>query len=112
MTSAVWYLHREENGDLYCVSGPRKGGADKLYGGVVQIDEDARVEDWTKIRGEPSLVTMTEYGGVRSAAIGSTHAPQRATSTHGPIDPMTDPDHVCVISRDASSRAPTSRTRA
>lgn len=28
-----------ENGDRYWVSGPRKDGADKLYGGVVQIDE-------------------------------------------------------------------------
>jgi hypothetical protein len=40
---------------------PRKDGADKLYGGVVQIDEDARVEYWTKIRQQPSLVDMTEY---------------------------------------------------
>src|ERR1051325_4854259 len=51
----------EENGDRYWVSGPRKDGADKLYGGVVQIDEDARVEYWTEIRHQPSLVEMAEY---------------------------------------------------
>src|SRR5262245_24995567 len=51
----------EENGDEYWVSGPRRNGADKLYGGVVQIDEDARVEYWTAIREEPSLVARAEY---------------------------------------------------
>jgi hypothetical protein len=51
----------EENGDRYWVSGPHKDGADKLYGGLVQIDEDARVEYWTKIRRRPSLVHLTEY---------------------------------------------------
>ena len=30
-----------ETGDECWVSGPRKDGADKLYGGVVQIDDDA-----------------------------------------------------------------------
>mgnify|MGYP007071132917 CR=1 FL=1 len=50
-----------ETGEHYWVSGPRKDGADKLYGGVVQIDEDAREEYWTTIREEPSLVAWTEY---------------------------------------------------
>jgi hypothetical protein len=51
----------EETGAHYWVSGPRKDGADKLYGGVVQIDEDARVEYWLKVREKPSLVHLTEY---------------------------------------------------
>jgi hypothetical protein len=51
----------EENGDRYWVSGPHKDGADKLYGGLVQIDEDARVEYWTKIRARPSLAHLIEY---------------------------------------------------
>jgi hypothetical protein len=51
----------EDNGDLYWVSGPRKDGADKLYGGLVQIDADARVEYWTKIRAQPTLGHLTEY---------------------------------------------------
>jgi len=51
----------EENGDEYWVSGPHEDGADKLYGGLVQIDEDARVEYWTKIRGLPGSAHLTEY---------------------------------------------------
>jgi hypothetical protein len=51
----------EETGERYWVSGPHRDGADKLYGGVVQIDEDARVEYWTQIREQPGLVALTEY---------------------------------------------------
>jgi len=51
----------EETGEHYWVSGPHKDGADKLYGGVVQIDDDARVEYWTRIRALPSCVEQTEY---------------------------------------------------
>lgn len=31
-----------ETGEPYRVSGPKKNGEDKLYGGIVEIDEDAR----------------------------------------------------------------------
>jgi hypothetical protein len=51
----------EETGEEYWVSGPHRDGADKLYGGIVQIDEDARVEYWTEIRRVPSQVALTEY---------------------------------------------------
>lgn len=51
----------EATGDHYWVSGPHKDGADKLYGGVVHIDEDARVAYWTEIRGLPALVALTQY---------------------------------------------------
>jgi hypothetical protein len=51
----------DETGEHYWVSGPHKDGADKLYGGLVQIDEDARVEYWMKIRQRPSVVALTEY---------------------------------------------------
>ena len=63
----------EDNGDLYWVSGPRKDGADKLYGGIVEIDDDARVEYWTKIRGRPDRAHEKRYraGG--------------ATRTHGHV---------------------------
>ena len=68
----------EENGDLYWVSGPRKDGADKLYGGVVQIDEDARVEYWTKIRRQPSCVAMTEYrAGASTRTAGKSRRSER-----------------------------------
>ncbi len=63
----------EDNGDRYWVSGPRKDGADRLYGGLVQIDEDARVDYWTKIRKSPSRAHLTEYrAGVSTRTQGHT----------------------------------------
>ena len=43
------------SGAEYWISGPRKDGRDRLYGGrvPVEIDEDVREEYWTKIRGRP-----------------------------------------------------------
>ena len=73
----------EENGDRYWVSGPRQDGADKLYGGVVQIDEDARVAYWTKIRRQPALVAMKEYrAGVGTRTVGTTRRndPRRSSA--------------------------------
>ena len=42
-------------GEEYWVSGPRKDGADRLYGErlPVHVDEDVRAEYWTQIRGLP-----------------------------------------------------------
>ncbi len=51
----------EEKGDEYWVSGPHRDGADKLYGGTVQIDDDARIEYWTKIRKQPDRVADSSY---------------------------------------------------
>ena len=70
----------EENGDEYWVSGPHKDGADKLYGGLVQIDEDARVEYWTTIRERPSLTHLTEYrsgASTRTAGVTRENDPRR-----------------------------------
>lgn len=40
-----------ETGELYWVSGPKRNGADGLYGPrPTPIDEDAREEYWVKIR--------------------------------------------------------------
>lgn len=50
-----------ETGGEYWISGPRKNGRDKLYGGIVEIDEDARVEYWTKIRNRPGAVSKNKY---------------------------------------------------
>jgi hypothetical protein len=62
-----------ESRERYWVSGPRKDGADKLYGGIVQIDEDARVEYWTKVRERPDLVALTEYrAGVHTRTASTT----------------------------------------
>ena len=62
----------EETGDRYWVSGPHKDGADKLYGGVVEIDEDARVEYWLRIRERPSLVHLRQYRAGGSTRTGTT----------------------------------------
>jgi hypothetical protein len=43
-----------EIGEEFWISGPRKDGQDRLYGGnvpPVEIDADAAEEYWTKIRG-------------------------------------------------------------
>jgi hypothetical protein len=48
----------EGSGNAYWISGPKKKGGDKLYGGFVEIDDDARVEYWTKIRNQPESVNL------------------------------------------------------
>jgi hypothetical protein len=50
-----------ETGEEYWISGPKKNGTDKLYGGVVEIDEDARVEYWTTVRKRPGSSRLTKY---------------------------------------------------
>ena len=50
-----------ETGEAYWISGPKEDGTDRLYGGVVEIDEDAREEYWTSVRGDPGSSHRTEY---------------------------------------------------
>lgn len=50
----------EGTGEEYWISGPKKKGGDKLYGGMVEIDDDARVEYWTKIRNQPESVHLKQ----------------------------------------------------
>jgi hypothetical protein len=50
-----------ETGEMFWVSGPKKNGEDKLYGGVVEIDEDAREEYWRRVRGLPERVADRSY---------------------------------------------------
>ena len=50
-----------ETGEEYWVSGPKRDGADKLYGGVVQIDEDAREAYWRNVRRLPQYVDQRSY---------------------------------------------------
>jgi hypothetical protein len=50
----------EQTGVNYWISGPKKRGGDRLYGGVVEIDEDARVEYWTKIRRSPESAHLKQ----------------------------------------------------
>ena len=56
-----WNCVDEATREEMWISGPRRDGADKLYGGVVEIDDDARVEYWTVIRARPQLVACTQY---------------------------------------------------
>lgn len=48
-----------ETGEEYWISGPRRDGADRLYGERVEteIDEDVSEEYWTEIRGRPKKTT-------------------------------------------------------
>ena len=48
-------------GEPFWVSGCRRDGHDTLYSGVVEIDDDVRVEYWTRIRERPDLVALTSY---------------------------------------------------
>lgn len=50
-----------ETGADFWISGPKKNGRDKLYGGIVEIDEDARVEYWTEIRKRLGLAHFKRY---------------------------------------------------
>jgi len=52
-----------ETRERYWVSGPKRNGLDKLYGGMVEIDDDARVEYWMTIRNRPDCVLRTTYRG-------------------------------------------------
>lgn len=42
-----------EDGIEFWISGCRKDGADSLFGGVVEVDEDVRDEYWSSIRDAP-----------------------------------------------------------
>jgi hypothetical protein len=48
-------------GQEFWVSGPKRRGGDRLYGGTVEIDEDVRVEYWTTIRGQPQHSHLRSY---------------------------------------------------
>jgi hypothetical protein len=50
-----------DSGDEYWISGCKKDGTDRLYGErvPVEIDDDARKEYWTEIRGRPEQASKT-----------------------------------------------------
>jgi len=51
-----------ESGDDYWISGPRKDGADRLYGErlPIDIDEEVGEEYWTQIRNQPDRFNETK----------------------------------------------------
>lgn len=50
-----------ETGEEFWISGPKRDGTDKLYGGVVEIDEDARAEYWNEVRNKPECAHLASY---------------------------------------------------
>lgn len=49
------------SGERYLVSEPKANGSDKLNGGCVDIDEDAREEYWLQIRNRPDCVALASF---------------------------------------------------
>jgi hypothetical protein len=58
-----------ESGEEYWMSGCKKAGGDRLYPGLIEIDDDVREEYWCEIRKQPeqkteSVIRCTgKYGG-------------------------------------------------
>jgi hypothetical protein len=50
-----------ETGEHYWVSGPRRDGKDRLYGGVVEIEAEVQEEYWSTIRRQPELKHLRQY---------------------------------------------------
>ena len=50
-----------ETGEEYWVSGCRRDGNDRLYPGVVEVDEDVREEYWTQIRKRPENKHLSRF---------------------------------------------------
>ena len=48
-------------GEEFWISGPKRRGGDRLYGGVVEIDDDVREEYWVAIRGQPQNSYLRSY---------------------------------------------------
>ena len=59
-----------ETGERYWVSGARRDGADRLYGGVVEVDADARQTYWADIRRRPEHVDLERFSSQRAAKTG------------------------------------------
>ena len=49
-----------KTGDAYWISRCKKRGGDRLYPGVIEIDDDAREEYWVSVRQMPSSVPQTK----------------------------------------------------
>jgi len=48
-------------GELYLVTEPKANGRDKLHGGFVDIDDDARLEYWLGVRNLPECVDLASF---------------------------------------------------
>ena len=52
-----------ESGEEFWISGCKKRGGDRLYGGVIEINEDVREEYWVVIRGRPGCKDLRVVKG-------------------------------------------------
>ncbi len=50
-----------ETGENYWISGCKVIGDDSLYPGIIEIDDDVRVEYWLQIRNLPDCVQKTSF---------------------------------------------------
>jgi hypothetical protein len=66
------HLAKTKGGYKYNCIDEETRDCDKLYGGLVQIDDDARHEYWTNVRGMPSRVAEREYVSGASTRTGGT----------------------------------------
>jgi hypothetical protein len=49
------------SGEPYLVTDPKANGRDKIHGGFVDIDDDAREEYWLRIRNQPDCVALVSF---------------------------------------------------
>lgn len=49
------------SGEPYLVTEPKSNGRDKLNGGFVDIDSDARDEYWLQVRGKPDCAGFVSF---------------------------------------------------
>lgn len=49
------------SGEPYLVAEPKRNGCDKLDGGFVDVDDDAREEYWLRIRNLPDCVELLSF---------------------------------------------------
>lgn len=59
--SAPYNCFDAGTGELYLVAEPKPNGRDKLHGGFVDIDENARREYWLGIRNMPECVGLAAF---------------------------------------------------
>src|SRR5262249_2803069 len=50
-----------ETDERYWISGCKKDGTDALYSTTVDVDDDVRVEYWTRIRNKPGLKDVRSF---------------------------------------------------
>jgi hypothetical protein len=50
-----------ESGAEFWISGPRKDGMDRLYGGTVEVDQDVREEYWREVRGQSDCLHLAVF---------------------------------------------------